>query len=152
MNPQTILAVMCPNCRARVSIFSGGERSYVTQCLLCVSLVFDIRFVCAALASGKSLRSYSGKIRSQDFDIHKKIQAKHKQNINKTQMQHKFVYVFLCSVYVLVYVLFVFFVSIICVRPYFYVFCVLFVFRLCFFMYVKILRSYFPRIRSQTFA
>ena len=114
---------------------------------------------------------------------------------------------FLCSVYVLVYVLFVFFVSIICVRPYFYVFlcffvqanikntkkhkairksstknksninkktkhkqntkkkkqhkqvyatfvfclcfvCVLFVFRLCFFMYVKILRSYFPRIRS----
>ena len=108
MNPQTILAVMCPNCRARFSIFSGGERSYVTQCLLCVSLVFDIRFVCAALASGKSLRSYSGKIRSQDCDIHKKTQAKHKQNINKTQMQHKLVYVFLCFVSVLVYFLFMF--------------------------------------------
>ena len=111
---------------------------------------------------------------------------------------------FLCSVYVLVYVLFVFFVSIICVRPYFlcffvffcankhketqkniknkairksstkkqikhkqkinktetkhkkhkqvyatFVFCLCFVcVSLVFFMYVKILRSYFPRIRS----
>ena len=77
----------------------------------------------------------------------KKHKKKHKNKaIRKSSTKNKSnIMFFLCSVYVLVYVLFVCFVSIICVRPYFYVF-------LCFFVQTSKKKTQKKNIKIRPYA